>query len=93
MYDASYERYKGVENAAKLLRAAARTKRSDVHTIPAGEIEPRIDSIQKYLDALELELSLRMEHDARFIGDRESHRICLLRHMWTVRLIFDAYSE
>ena len=92
VYDASYEGYKGVENAAKLLRAAAQTKRSDVHTIPAGETGPRIDSIQKYLDALELELKLRMEHDARFIGSRESHGICFLQYIWTLGLILDAYS-
>ncbi|TBU25416.1 hypothetical protein BD311DRAFT_497979 [Dichomitus squalens] len=74
-YDASYKRYKNAENDAKLLRAAAQTKRSDVHTLPASEIETRIKNVQVYSDALELELTLRREHDAYFIGDPdEGHR-------------------
>ncbi|TBU41551.1 hypothetical protein BD309DRAFT_260553 [Dichomitus squalens] len=74
-YDASYKRYKSAENDAKLLRAAAQTKHSDVHTLPASEIEPRIKHVQVYSDALELELTLRRQHDAYFIGDPdEGHR-------------------
>ncbi|KAI1784161.1 hypothetical protein LXA43DRAFT_244143 [Ganoderma leucocontextum] len=74
-YDASYERYKHAENAAKDLRAAAQTKRGDVHTLPSEEIEPRIKSVRAYIEALELESRLRREHDGRFIGDPdEGHR-------------------
>ncbi|PIL23213.1 hypothetical protein GSI_14522 [Ganoderma sinense ZZ0214-1] len=68
-YDASYKRYKDAENAAKDLRAAAQTKRGDVHTIPPEDVEPRIKRVSAYIKALESELQLRNEHDQRFIGN------------------------
>nr|VWP00452.1 Uncharacterized protein [Ganoderma boninense] len=70
-YDASYKRYKDAESAAKDLRAAAQTRRGDVHTLPLGDVGPRIGSVRAYIEALEREVRLRNEHDQRFIGDRE----------------------
>ena len=70
-YDASYKRYKDAESAAKDLRAAAQTRRGDVHTMAPENIGPRIESVRVYIEALEDEVRLRTEHDRRFIGDRE----------------------
>ena len=81
-YDASYKRYKDAEGAARDLRAAAQTKRGDVHTIPPEDIEPRIQSVRAYIEALESEVRLRTEHDERFIGDREYRQTSTMKSWW-----------
>lgn len=70
-HDASYERYKTAAEVALRLRPHMQIKRSEVHSLPSGSLNTRMEGVRAYMKAVRREMELREEHDRRFVGTRK----------------------